>query len=168
MPQACKDKFSPRQIQLILTGLKEPARLALYNAAIDLVQSDDVLAQNYVRYQLHHDVLAHGSALSYAVAIQQKDDYMLRSIAGTNWSFQTSDGGKTWKTPIGSANVPLPSALDFSAGVLLLPSSVQDLLTARDRVTDELATYGLFNAPGEELKRANLIWLGAAPSILAQ
>jgi hypothetical protein len=168
MPPACNDKFSPRQIQLILTGLKEPARLALYNAAIDLVQSDDVLAQNYVRYQLHHDVLGHSSVLSYAVAIQQKDDYMLRSITGTTWNFLTTDGGKTWKTPIGSANVPLPSAQDLSAGVLLLPSSVQDLLTARDRVTDELATYGVFNPPGEELKRTNLIWLGAAPSKLAQ
>lgn len=168
LPQDCKDKFSSRQQELILAGVKEATRKEIYDDTLDLLQSDDILAQNYIRYRLRMDVLAHGSFLSYAVALQQKDDTMLRSVAGPAWTFQLGHDGNTWTIPIGSAKVPLPSPQDMSNGTFLLPSAVQDLLTARDRVVDELATYApLSTATGDQLRKINSVLLAAAPNTLA-
>jgi hypothetical protein len=145
MPEACNTKYSMFSRQLLSEGIVEADRSAIYNRATSLLDADSILAHNFLLYKLRQQLASTGTSIvSYSLALGLGKSDVLKSCIDADWQFVRSADGN-WSVQFGSKPIPLPSASEVASGNFLQRAEIQQLLTERERITDELATYNSIN-----------------------
>ncbi len=138
-----------------------------------LLNSNSLLATNFLMYKLRKEVLANSNFINYELGYKSHDKFMLSLNFKNNWNFEWNDSTeileshirpKGWSIKIGNQYYLAPSPVDLQEGKLAYSQDIQRLINLKTRLLEEIDTYEIYNSlTQEERKSFNILTLFLLP-----
>jgi hypothetical protein len=154
------------------TDCSQPSNEGL---SICLLQTNPLLAQNFVLYGIRQDIKTSGSiTAAYALALSMPaDPTMLKAVTKMPWNFNWSEQDvhqngtlvtpKGWSVKLGTRFIALPTADQFMADSMSHRPEMQKLLQTKEKLLDAISDFEVQNQlpDGERAVFGKLLLRGA-------
>jgi hypothetical protein len=127
------------------------------NNVFKVLQLDHFLSYNYLLYKWNKDIQSNGSYTLYDFAWHIGDTAYISSCSQYKWDYLYLSGDSAislgnskdtlkagWYVKIAGVPYKLPPVKDLEAGKFVYSKDVYDLVSLRDRILNQLATYDIY------------------------
>jgi hypothetical protein len=141
--------------------------------ANSLLNTNSLLANNFILYKFRKEVLATSNFINYEFGYKSHDNFTFSLNFKNNWNLEWNDNAKDtsgisipkgWSTKIGNQYYSVPTPEDLQEGKLAYSQDIQSLINLKTRLLEEIDTYEIYNSLSqEERKSFNILNLFILP-----